>query len=58
MVGRDVGRGGEEDRLWNAEVQLEERDDGDDGLGLAGARWLRFGGRELAQPDPKSNEET
>jgi hypothetical protein len=40
VVDRDVSRGGEEDRMRDAEMKLEERDQRHDRLRLARPRWL------------------
>lgn len=49
--------GGEEDGLWDTEVQLEEGDNGDDGLRFAGSGWLGRGGEERSACDEGEREE-
>ena len=55
VVDRDVSRGGEEDRMRDAEMKLEERDQRDDRLRLARPRWL-FSDASSAQQQANESE--
>lgn len=51
MVDRDVGWRGEEDGLWDAEVELEKSDDRDDGLRFASSGRLHEGETDQTQAE-------